>query len=152
MHYFNKFALHACVLSCVWLFATSWTVAHQASLSMGFFRQEYWSGLPLPSPGDLLDPGIEPVSPALAGRSFTAQPSGKLCYAVGSLICVVQSNVYMSIPISQFIPPLSPPWYPYVCFLGILDAFWKCVHIPGYLMNHCVAGVQQRYGMLSFCL
>ena len=50
----------ACVLSrfsCVWLFATLWTVAHQAALSMGFFRQEYWSGLPCPSPG-LLDPGL----------------------------------------------------------------------------------------------
>ena len=46
----------------------------------------------------------------------------------------------MSIPISQFIPPLSPPWYPYVCFLCILDNFWKCVRISGYLMNHGVAG------------
>ena len=54
-------------------FATPWTVAQQAPLSMGFPRQEYWSGLPFPSPGDLPDPGIEPVSfisPALAGRFF----------------------------------------------------------------------------------
>ena len=43
--------------------ATLWTVAHQAPLSMGFFRQEYWSGLPFPSPGDLPKPGIEPTSP-----------------------------------------------------------------------------------------
>ena len=50
-------------LSCVWLFATPWTVAYQAPLSMGFSRQEYWSGLPFPSPGDLPDPGIEPRSP-----------------------------------------------------------------------------------------
>ena len=55
---------------------TPWTAAHQAPLSMGFPRQEYWSGLPLPSPGDLPDPGIEPVSPALAGRLFTAAPPG----------------------------------------------------------------------------
>ena len=47
------------------LFATPWTVAHQAPLSMGFSRQEYWSGLPFPSPGDLPHPGIEPESPAL---------------------------------------------------------------------------------------
>ena len=50
----------------------------QAPLCMGFFRQEYWSGLPLPSPGDLFDPGIEPtlpVSPVLAGRFFTTEPS-----------------------------------------------------------------------------
>ena len=56
---------------------TSWTVAHQAPLSMGFPRQEYWSGLRFPSPGDLLDPGIKSTFPALAGRFFTAQPLGK---------------------------------------------------------------------------
>ena len=50
-------------LSRVWLFKTPWTVAHQAPLSMGFSRQEYWSGLPFPPPGDLLDPEIEPRSP-----------------------------------------------------------------------------------------
>ena len=56
-------------LSCVQLFANLWTVAFQAPLSMGFSRQEYWSGLPFPSPGDLPDPGIKPGSPALqAGR------------------------------------------------------------------------------------
>jgi len=53
------------VLSHVQIFATPWTVAYQAPLSMGFSRQEYWSGLPFPSPGDLPDPGIEPRSPAL---------------------------------------------------------------------------------------
>ena len=58
----------------VGLFATLWTLAHQAPLSMGFSRQEYWSGLQWPSPGDLPNPGIEPMflmSPALAGRFFT---------------------------------------------------------------------------------
>ena len=53
------------LLSRVQLFATPWAVAYQAPLSMGFSRQEYWSGLPFPSPGDLPDPGIEPRSPAL---------------------------------------------------------------------------------------
>ena len=60
-------------LSRVRLFATPWTAARQAPLSMGFPRQEYWSGLPFPSPEDLPDPGIEPRSPALqadAGRHF----------------------------------------------------------------------------------
>ena len=52
-------------------FATPWTVAHQTPLSMGFPRQEYWSGLPWPPPGDLPNPGIEPASPALAGGFFT---------------------------------------------------------------------------------
>ena len=50
---------------------------NQAPLSMGFPRQEYWSGLPCPPPGDLPDPGIEPASPALAGRFFTTEPPGK---------------------------------------------------------------------------
>ena len=58
----------------VWLCVTLWTLAHQAPLSVGFSRQEYWSGLPFPSPGDLRDPGMEPVSltsPALADGFFT---------------------------------------------------------------------------------
>ena len=58
-------------------FATPWTVDLQASLSMGFPRQEYWSGLPFPSPGDLLDPEIESTSPGLAGGFFTTEPPGK---------------------------------------------------------------------------
>ena len=58
-------------------FVTPWTAAHQAPVSMGFPRQEYWSGLPFSSPGDLHNPGIEPVSSALACRFFTAEPTGK---------------------------------------------------------------------------
>ena len=65
-----------CVFSCVRLFVTPWTVAHQ-SLSMGFPRQEYWSGLPFPSPRDLPNPGTEPVSPVLAGGFFNIEPPGK---------------------------------------------------------------------------
>ena len=57
--------------------ATPRTVACQAHLSMGFPRLEYWSGLPFPSPRDLPDPGIEPVSPALAGGFSTTEPSRK---------------------------------------------------------------------------
>ena len=60
-------------LSHVQLFATLWTVAHQAPLSMGFSRQEYWSGLAFPSPGDLPDPGIEPRSPALQADGLTSE-------------------------------------------------------------------------------
>ena len=58
-------------------FATPWTVAHQAPPSMGFSRQEYWSGLPFPSPGDLPDPGIEPRSPTLQADALTSEPPGK---------------------------------------------------------------------------
>ena len=61
----------------VQLSVTPWTAPHQAPPSMGFSRQEYWSGVPLPSPGDLPDPGTEPRSPALAGRFFTTEPHGK---------------------------------------------------------------------------
>ena len=56
---------------------TPWTVACLAPLSMRFPRQEYWSELPFPSPGDLLDPGIKPTSPALAGGFFTLESPGK---------------------------------------------------------------------------
>ena len=62
------------LLSRVRLFETLWTVAYQASLSMGFSRQEYWSGLPFPSPGDLPNPGIEPRSPALEADALTSEP------------------------------------------------------------------------------
>ena len=64
-------------LSRVRLFATPWTVARQAPLSMGFSRPEYWSGLPFPSPGDLPDPGIKPRSPALQADSLSSEPPGK---------------------------------------------------------------------------
>ena len=76
---------HSCVCTCSvtqpwWLFATLWTVTHQAPLSMEFSRQEYWSGLPFPSPVDLPDPGIKLESPAfpnLAGIFFTTTSPGK---------------------------------------------------------------------------
>ena len=86
-----------CVLSCVQLFVTSWTVDFQAPLSMEFSRQKYWSGLPLPPPGDLPNPGIEPrclASPSLAGRFFTTEPPGK--------------SLVLFITVIDIWPPLSP--------------------------------------------
>ena len=74
--------MHAALLSCfsrVRLFATLWTVARQAPLSMGFSRQEHWSGLPCPSAGDFPEPGIEPASPELAGRFFTTSCCLQFC-------------------------------------------------------------------------
>ena len=59
-------------------FAILWTVAHQAPPSMGSSRQEYWSGLPFPSPGDLPNPGTEPRSPALQADALTSEPPGNL--------------------------------------------------------------------------
>ena len=69
-----------CVLTHIQIFASPRTVAHQAPLSMGFSRQEYWRGLSCPPSGDLPNPGIEPASlksPALAGRFFTTETPGK---------------------------------------------------------------------------
>ena len=64
-------------LSCVRLFATPWIVAYQVPPSMGISRQEYWSELPFPSPGNLSDAGIEPRSPALKADALTSEPPGK---------------------------------------------------------------------------
>ena len=64
-------------LSRVRLFAIPWTVAYQAPPSTGFSRQEYWSGLPFPSPGNLPNPGIEPWSPAFQADALTSEPPGK---------------------------------------------------------------------------
>ena len=93
--------MHAYVQSCFTLFATPWTVAHQAPLSMVFLRQEYWSGLPRPPPGDLPDQGIEPeslMSPTLAGRLFTLAPPGKPQLIDNSKINVMSCGTYMSQP------------------------------------------------------
>ena len=66
-------------LSRVQLFAIPWTVAYQAPLSMGFSRQEYWSGLPFPSPGEIPNPGIEPRFPALQADTFTLWATREVC-------------------------------------------------------------------------
>ena len=81
--YSTPIQLYVCVYAHfghVQLFVTLWTAAHQAPLSMGFSRQEYWRGQPFPSLGDFPDPGIElasPVSPALQADSLSTEPSGK---------------------------------------------------------------------------
>ena len=78
--YANMYAWVLSRFSCVRLFVTPWTVACQAPVSIGFFRQEYWSGLTCPPPGDFPDPGVKPaslMSPALAGGFFTTEPPGK---------------------------------------------------------------------------
>ena len=84
------------------LFDTLWTIAHQAPLSLGFPRQEYWSGLPFPSPGDLSDPGIEPMSPALQADflplSHLGSPSNYLLKTKKSF----KRKVFVpSLPLSQ---------------------------------------------------
>ena len=88
---------------------TPWTTAHQAPLSTGFSRQEYWSGLPFPSPGDLPDPRIEPESPALQADALLSAPQGSpIPYAYTSqFICLLfSSNVYL---IQELLPGFT--WY-----------------------------------------
>ena len=85
----------------VQFFATPWTVTHQTPLSMGFSRQEYWSGLPRLPPGDLPDPGIEPdyfTSLAFIGRVFTTEPPGK---------SLTQLGIYKSVNGSTGLPSLT---------------------------------------------
>ena len=84
------------VFSHAWLFVTPGTVAHQAPLSMGSSKQEYWSGLPFSSPGDLPDAGNKPVSPALAGGFFTSEPPEK------SLSLSLFLYIYMCVCVFQF--------------------------------------------------
>ena len=88
------------LLSRVRLFATPWTIAWQAPLSMGFSRQEYWSGLPFPSPGDLPKPGIEPESPTLQADTLSSEPPGKPsfklnCHYVISTHCIISIFLYL---------------------------------------------------------
>ena len=81
-------------LSCVQLFLTPRTVAHQALPSMEFSRQEYWSGLPFPSPGDLPDPGIKPGSPTLQADALPSEPPGSF---------IPYSHFFFSVFLGQFI-------------------------------------------------
>ena len=80
-------------LSRVRLFATQWTIAHQAPPSMGVSRQEYWSGLPFPSPGDLPDPGIKPRSPTLQADALTSEPPELLIFLQAILIPACDSSI-----------------------------------------------------------
>ena len=115
-------------LSCVRLFATPWT-AYQAPPSMGFSRQECWSGLPFPSPGDLPNPGIKPRSPALWADALTSEPPGKSSTVTGingksqtkprlnnGLLLLEQSSKFLWASVSShtkflsnWLTPSSPP-------------------------------------------
>ena len=77
-------------LSHVQLFATPWTVAYQAPWSMGFSRQEYWSGLPFPSPGDLPNPGIKPGSSALQTDALLSEPNWNVAWNIGIKVLLMR--------------------------------------------------------------
>ena len=93
-------------------FVTPCTVAHQAPPSMGFSRQEYWSGLPFPSPGDLPDPGIEPRSPALQEDALTSEPPGKWDPKTYFLFSKIHLNQILS---NQVHSMYSWPWILSIC-------------------------------------
>ena len=132
-------------------FVTLWTVAHQAPLSMGFLRQEYWSGLPFPSPRDLPDPGIELTSPALAGGFFTPEPPGKPSHlhATGILVTLQVSSKATSsmkparqteglLPWDSHLP--KPSILPLSCAPALCTIFWtqRC-SINGWPINSPVS-------------
>ena len=97
--------ISTCVLSHVQLFATLWTAAPQAPLSMGFPRQEYWSGLPFTPPGDLPDPGIKPtspVSPALQVDSLPLSHQGSLWNKANAKYYSSNLNVFLTLIFSIF--------------------------------------------------
>ena len=123
-------------------FGTPWTVACQAPLSMGFPRQGYWSGLPFPSLGDLHDPGIQPMPPALASRFFTTEPPGKPQHDLARTeIWVVQGCVqFFAFGGSVFFTLLAPriahgvnsssellPSLGHFLFPGVISYALKCV-------------------------
>ena len=109
------------LLSHLQLFATSWTVAYQAPLSMGFSRQEYWSGLPFPSLGDLPNPGIKPVSPALQADTLPSEPPGNVCFMyLGDPILV--AYVFTIVMYSWIDPLICVPRVSFSCHLPLQDS------------------------------
>ena len=117
----------SCVLSHVRFFATPWAIPHQAPLSIEFSRQEYWSGLLFPTPGDLPNTGIKlvsPVSPTLAGGFFTTEPYGKLkldAYIISSIF----SHHWASCFYHTCFPPLE-----YIDWNGIIGS--KCDYFKAF--------------------
>ena len=98
--------------SCVWLLETPWTVALQAPLSTGFFKQEYWNRLPCTPPGDLPNPGIELmslISPALAGGFFTTSATWEALYCVCVCVCVCVSRLVVSVSATPWTVALQAP-------------------------------------------
>ena len=136
--YIRFWCVRAHVISCVQLFAAPQTVALQTPLSMDFFKQEHWSGLPLLTPGDIPNPGIEPTSPvppAFASRFFTASATWEVSYA--SLRWAVTSRVRLFLT-TQTVARQAP------LSMGILQARilgWVAMPPPGDLPN---TGIEPR--------
>ena len=125
----------ACMFSCVWLFATPWIVACQALLSTEFFRQEYWIGLPFPTPGGIPKPGIESTFPGPPGRLFTtARHPGSpwRCIHIFTYVCYVW-YVYMYVG--------------YMYIFNFMDRkfWWATVHRGGRIRHHWATKHSQIY-------
>ena len=125
---------------------TPWTVAHQAPLTLEFSRQEYWSGLPFPSPGDLPNPGIEPESPALQADSLPSEPPGKHVYVYTHTHTHTHTHIYIYIPLkckhliaSPVIISFNPTVFLTVWFFS-LSSKWPYREI-----------IHQQVNMFRFC-
>ena len=126
-----------CVLSCVWLFLTPWTVARQAPLSMGFNRQEYWIELPFLPPEDFPNPGIKPMSPAFASGFFTTVPPGKptLCQFHPTIIITnkISTPTFLRWPLTSGTSSIEKCWSSssekaHLEFLvDFLSLYWRCL-------------------------
>ena len=118
------------LLSRVQLFVNPWAVARLAPLSMGFSRQEYWVGLPFPTPGDLPNRGIKPESPALAGEFFTTAPPGKPnIYIYYIYILYIYTYIYVFFEISCSFPSKHLLQFTIFCFS--LCSFVECLREGG---------------------
>ena len=123
------------MLRCVWLFATLWPVACQASLSMGFSRQEYRSGLPFPSPGDIPGPGIKPLfplSPAFQADSLLSHQGSRLLQGISP----IRDWTYIFCTLGKFFTaePLGKP-YIHICLSNYLPIY-KHTHNTKNILNH----------------
>ena len=131
--------MYSQLFSCVRLFVTVWTAAHQAPLSMEFSRQDYWSGLPLPSPGGLPDPEVKPlspVSPALAGRFFTCWASSSLNTKIKMFFAMMIQTYVRGVGVCVYLRTnirQKPVWFEkgYWQRSGPTFCFWMCdVFLP----------------------
>ena len=118
-------------LSHIRLFATPWTVAYQTPQSMEFSRQEYWSGLPSPSPGDLPNPGIEPRSPALQADALPSEPPGKPFFkavCINPNLLIYPFSPYSLVTVSLFSTSIENLYF---CFINkfIYTLFKNIPHI-----------------------
>ena len=98
------------LLSHAWLFATPWTLAHHAPPSVGFPRKDYWNGLPIPSPGDLPDPRIKSMVPALVGRFFIAESPGSVSVLsntpITGMLCLFNKIIKIFITMASYVEAL----------------------------------------------